>query len=84
MRVQKRPKNVLLPPTSVASNACDKKDAPVDRRAPQFSEPRAWYKHNNFWALGIIAHNSSGSEVIVNLYCLTKRIIPEFPFNHIL
>ena len=59
MRVQKRQKNVLLPPTSVASNACDK-DAPVDRRAPQSSEPRAWYKHNDFWALGIIAHKSLG------------------------
>ena len=41
MRVQKRQKNVLLPPTSVASNACDKKDAPVDRLVPQSSEPRA-------------------------------------------
>ena len=48
MRVQKRQENVLLPPTIVASNACDKKDAPADRRAPQSSEPRAWYKHNNF------------------------------------
>ena len=28
-------------PTSVASNACDKKDAPADRRAPQSSEPWA-------------------------------------------
>ena len=41
MRVQKRQKNVLLPPTNVAANACDKKDARVDRRAPQSSEPRA-------------------------------------------
>ena len=40
MRGWKRQKNVLLPPTSVASNACDKKDAPVDRQAPKFSEDR--------------------------------------------
>ena len=38
MRVWKRQKIVLLPPTNVASNARDKKDAPVDRRAPQSLE----------------------------------------------
>ena len=41
MRVQKRQKNVLLQPTSVVSNVCDKKDPPADRRAPQSSEAQA-------------------------------------------